>query len=97
MIKLVCFNNKCRKGHGYLKDETFKLTIGKTYDLTNAIPIQPKSRHSAHINTEEDFMDSYITMLDDDGNLINLYIIRNHFETIEQHRDRKLKELGIMY
>jgi hypothetical protein len=86
MIKLVCFNNKCRKGHGYLKDATFKLTIGKTYDLTNAIP---------HLNPEEDFMEAYITMLDDDGNLINLYIIRNHFETIEQNRDRKLKELGI--
>ena len=93
MIKLVCFNNKCRKGHGYLKDETFKLTIGKTYDLTNAI--LTKSRHSVHINTEEDYMDAYITMLDDDDNLINLFIIRNHFETIEQHRDRKLNELGI--
>ena len=79
MVKLVCFNNKCIKGHGYLKDETFKLTIGKVYEFKN----------------EKVYMESNITMLDDDGEIIDVYIIRNHFETIEKHRDRKLNELGI--
>jgi len=78
MFKLVCFNNKCRKGYGYLKDENFNLTIGKIYEFYT-----------------EYNMESYIRMLDDNDELINIYIVRNFFETIENHRDRKLNELGI--
>jgi hypothetical protein len=79
MVKLVCFNNKCRRGHGYLKDATFNLTIGKVYEFKN----------------QKVYMESNISMLDDDGEIIDVYIIRNHFETIEENRDRKLNELGI--
>lgn len=79
MIRLVCFNNKGRTGHGYLKDVTFNLTIGKVYEFKN----------------KKVYMESNITMLDDDGEIIDVYIIRNHFETIEDNRNRKLKHLGI--
>jgi hypothetical protein len=78
MFKLVCINNKAKKGHCYLKDETFNLTIGKTYEFYT-----------------EYNMESYIKMVDDNDQLIIIYIVRNFFETIENNRDRKLNELVI--
>lgn len=79
MTKLVCFNNKCRKGYGYLKDATFNLTVGKAYVFSSSL----------------DELPDHITMLDDNDEIIEVYILRNHFETIEDNRNRKLKELGI--
>ena len=102
-IKLVCFNNKCRTGYGYLSDATFELTIGKiyTFDKNHLLNsgVDPYRSHNYGRVDNKGFilpsMDGHALISDDNSNLINIVIFRNFFETIESNRDKKLKELGI--
>jgi len=75
----VCYNNKAIKGYGYLKDEILNLTIGKKYLFHSDIVDLP----------------DHLKIMDDNGDIIDIYLLKYFFMSIDEWREKQLKELGI--